>query len=205
MELLTAIFVFALATSVSPGPNNVMIMSSGANYGVLRSIPLVSGVCIGFPVMLIAVGLGLGSVFNTFPVVLSVMKVVGVAYLIYLALLIANAAPQSLDETQKAPIGFIEAALFQWVNPKAWIMATGAISAYVTSQQDVFLQVLLIACVFFVIAIPNTALWLLFGVSLKSFLHSPERQKIFNWGMALLLIASLYPVIADVVQDYLQW
>jgi threonine/homoserine/homoserine lactone efflux protein len=195
VELIAAIFLFAIATSVSPGPNNIMVMSSGANYGIKQSFPMLAGICIGFPVMVITIGLGMGSIFKLYPEILIAMNIVGTLYLLYLAYLIGTASPQSIENNNSKPLTFVQAALFQWVNPKAWIMATGAVSAYVTSQSDPFNQIILIALVFFVISLPSVGVWLIFGVSLKSFMANRHKQKIFNMFMSMLLILSLLPAL----------
>jgi len=202
MEYLSALFVFAFTASVTPGPNNVMLMTSGVNFGVKQSLPHMLGVCIGFPVMLILVGSGLGFVFETYPMIHQVIKVIGVLYLLYLAWLIANSAPGSMEGRAPRPIKFIEAALFQWVNPKAWIMATGAVAAYTTLSANIYLQVLFIALVFFSVAIPSASVWLFFGVWLKNWLKSPGVRKKFNIAMALLLVLSVLPIVRDMVRHW---
>lgn len=202
MELLLAIFVFAASTSITPGPNNIMIMASGMNFGTRRSLPHYLGICIGFPAMVAVVGLGFGFIFDTYPLIHEIIKVVGIVYLLYLSWLIANSAPKSLDSTETKPISFWQAVLFQWVNPKAWIMATGAVAAYTAAASDIYSQVLLIALVFFVVAFPCIGAWLFFGVWLKNVLKDSLHQRIFNTCMALLLVISIIPVAYDLIGGY---
>ncbi|WOG27365.1 LysE family translocator [Endozoicomonas sp. 8E] len=197
--VLWPLLAFAFSSTITPGPNNVMIMTSGMNYGTRQSIPHFLGICLGFPLMVLFVGLGLGAVFDLFPVLHDIIKVLGVAYLLYLAWLIAKSAPPDLNGGKSRPLTFIQSALFQWVNPKAWIMATGAVAAYTTVSGDVFLQVLVIALAFLVAAIPCVGVWLFFGVRLKKVLQQPSYQRAFNITMALLLVLSIIPVIGEMI------
>jgi threonine/homoserine/homoserine lactone efflux protein len=203
VELYLAIFLFALSAGITPGPNNIMLMSSGMNFGIKRSLPHVAGVCIGFTLMVILVGLGFSVIFERFPILHEVIKVLGLVYLLYLSWLIANAAPSELDNEKSKPFSFIQAALFQWINPKAWVMATGAISAFTSLNSDIHWQVLLIASFFFIAAIISSTSWLVFGKSLKRLLKNIKQQKIFNISMALLLVASMVPVMQELAQQYL--
>ena len=202
MELFLSILLFALSTSITPGPNNIMIMTSGLNHGVKNSIPHLLGICFGFPVMVILVGLGIGVFFEMFPLFHEIIKIFGVIYLLYLSWLIALSSPTSLDGESSKPFSFVQASLFQWVNPKAWVMAAGAVSAYTTLSTDVFIQVIYIALAFFVVSFPSVGVWLVFGAGLKKYLKSPKHQKVFNVSMALLLICSVLPVLKELVDQY---
>ena len=202
MEFYLSIFIFAISATVTPGPNNIMIMTSGLNYGVKNSIPHLLGICFGFPVMIIVIGFGFSIVFERYPLFNEVIKVLGVVYLLYLAWLIASSSPVSLEGKKSKPLSFTQAALFQWVNPKAWVVATGAISAYTSVSSGVFSQVIVIALAFLIIAIPSLGVWLIFGVGIKKYLKSPKHQKIFNLSMALLLIVSVLPVLIKLVEQY---
>lgn len=190
--------IFCVSTCGSPGPNNFMIMSSGVTYGFRRSIPHVVGINIGFPVMVVAVGLGLAGVLDRSPVLLDLLRPVGVAYLLYLAYRIAT-APVDVDAVDTGrPLSALQAALFQWVNPKAWVMAVGAVVTYVSASSGYAPQVLLIAVVFLVLGTPCTAAWLCMGVSLKRVLRKPAQYRAFNIAMALLLVVSIVPVIGEI-------
>jgi len=202
MELYLAIFIFAISASVTPGPNNIMIMTSGLNHGIKNSIPHLLGICFGFPVMVIVVGLGFSVVFKMYPLFHEALKVLGVIYLLYLAWLIASSSPSSLEFEKSKPLSFTQAALFQWVNPKAWVMATGAVSAYTSIESDVFVQVIYIALTFFIVAFPCVGVWLVFGVGLKKHLKSAMHQRIFNWSMAILLVGSIWPVLNELFSQY---
>jgi len=202
MEFYLAILLFAASTTITPGPNNIMIMTSGLNYGVKSSMPHLLGICFGFPLMVVLVGLGFSIVFEMYPIFHQIIKVVGVAYLLYLAWLVASASPTSLEGNKSKPLSFIKAALFQWVNPKAWVMATSAVSAYTSISSDIFSQVLFIAFAFFIVAFPCVGIWLVFGAGLKRYLKSAKHQKVFNLSMALLLVASVLPVINEIITQY---
>lgn len=196
MELILAIALFAFSSGITPGPNNIMLMTSGVNFGVKRSIPHLMGISLGFPTMILAIGLGLSALFQTYPVIHQIIKVIGITYLLYLSWLIANSSSKMEGKTIAKPFSFIQAAAFQWVNPKGWIMAVGAIATFTSVQQDLTAQVITIATVFLFIAFPCALVWLGFGVVLKRLLKNPRQQKIFNISMAVLLVASIIPMIA---------
>jgi threonine/homoserine/homoserine lactone efflux protein len=192
-ELLGPLVTFAVATSVTPGPNNVMITASGANFGFARSIPHMLGVGIGFMVMIVGVGLGLGQAFERVPMLHEILRYGGAAYLLYLAWRIATAAPAAAEArpSSSRPLSFVQAALFQWVNPKGWMMAVGALSTYTTVGGDFVFETIAIALVFGAIGLPSVALWALLGVGVGRLLQAPGALRAFNVTMALLLVASL--------------
>ncbi|MCP1480089.1 threonine/homoserine/homoserine lactone efflux protein [Pseudomonas chlororaphis] len=190
-----AVILFAISTCVTPGPNNVMLMSSGVNFGISRTLRHVAGINIGFPLMLIAVGLGAGAVFHRYPSLHDILQVVGALYMLYLAYRIATAPTVDLDDQGGRPLGFTGAALFQWVNPKAWIMAVGAVLAYTTPVGSYSVQILLIALIFFLFGSPCSMVWVLFGRYLRRFLSEPNRLRLFNISMSVLLVVSLIPAL----------
>nr|WP_298145234.1 LysE family translocator [uncultured Pseudomonas sp.] len=195
-ELLIAFVAFAFVTSVTPGPNNMMLLASGVNFGLRRSLPHMLGISLGFMVLVMAVGLGLGQLFEQLPMLYSVLRYLGAAYLLYLAWKIANSgAPNQANERGK-PFSFLQAAAFQWVNPKAWVMAIGAITTY-TPQENFLVNVLLIAALFALVNCPSVGLWTVAGSLLRNWLGNPRVLRNFNIGMALLLVASLYPIVTD--------
>lgn len=197
-ELLIAFIAFAFVTSVTPGPNNMMLLASGVNFGVRRSVPHMLGISLGFMVLVIAVGLGLGQLFELYPALYSILRYAGGAYLLYLAWKIAGSgAPDTNGRAHGRPFTFIQAAAFQWINPKAWIMAIGAITTY-TPQDGFLLNVLLIAALFAAVNCPSVGLWTVAGSLLRRWLDEPRVLRAFNIGMALLLVASLYPILIDV-------
>ncbi|MEH6580934.1 MAG: LysE family translocator [Halioglobus sp.] len=194
LEILTALAAFALVSSITPGPNNIMLMSSGVNFGFRRTVPHLLGVALGFTLMVVLVGIGIMQVFDWFPESYTVLKVVSVLYLLYLAKKIATSAiPAANTAPRGGPVTFMQAVLFQWVNPKAWTMAVTAISVYAPSTS--FAAVALVAVIFGAINLPSVSLWTLLGQPVRSLLTSTTRLRAFNGSMALLLIASLYPVL----------
>lgn len=192
-EILTALVAFAFVTSVTPGPNNLMLLASGANFGVRRTLPHMLGVAVGFTVMVLLVGVGLVGLFEAIPMSYTVVKVASVAYLVYLAWKIATASGLGEKSAAGKPITFLQAAAFQWVNPKAWSMALTAVTVYAGSRS--FEAVGLVALVFGIINLPSIGAWAMVGGQLKRFLTEPGRLRAFNIVMALLLVASLYPVL----------
>ncbi|MFW0759117.1 LysE family translocator [Pseudomonas sp. H11T01] len=197
LDLLLGFALFALVTSITPGPNNTMLLASGVNFGFNRSIPHMLGITCGFFILVLAVGFGLGAVFQTYPLLYTVLRYVGAAYLLYLAWKIAHSGPVSETEQAHAkPISYWGAAAFQWVNPKAWIMAIGAISTY-TPLQGYFTNVIVIAAVFAVINLPSVSVWVACGSLLRNVLRDRRWLRVFNWGMALLLVISLYPLFLE--------
>jgi threonine/homoserine/homoserine lactone efflux protein len=195
-ELLSGLALFSFVSSITPGPNNLMLMASGANFGLRRTLPHMLGVGLGFTAMVILVGLGLVSLFDAYPLTYEVLRVASLAYLLFLAWKIATAArPRGDDPSGKpgTPMTFIQAVLFQWVNPKAWTMALTALSVYAPSQGVA--AVALVAAVFGLVNLPCITAWTLLGLQLQQLLTSQRRLVAFNLSMALLLVLSLYPVL----------
>ncbi len=192
-ELIAALAVFAFVSSITPGPNNLMLMASGANFGFVRTIPHMSGVALGFVFMVVVVGLGLSQIFETYPVSHTILKVLSVAYLLFLAWKIANAAPIGGREATGSPMTFLQAAAFQWVNPKAWAMALTAVTVYAPDNSP--LGMVLVAVVFGAINLPSVSSWTLLGQQIARVLTNTKRLVAFNWTMAVLLVLSLYPVL----------
>jgi threonine/homoserine/homoserine lactone efflux protein len=201
IELLTALAVFSFVGSITPGPNTMLLLASGVNHGFRATAPLMAGVSIGVLVMLLAVGLGLGQLFLAFPALYTVLKVFSVVYLLWLAWKIASAKPAvpGDGETAAPPLTFLEGAGFQWVNPKAWTMCITVASAYTVPNRYVE-SMLIAALVFAAINVPSVMAWAGFGASLRQFLADPRRVRIFNITMALLLVASLWPLAFDLLK-----
>ncbi|MDG1582493.1 LysE family translocator [Pseudomonas sp. GOM6] len=196
-ELLLAFVLFAFVTSITPGPNNTMLLASGVNFGVRRSLPHLLGISLGFMVLVASVGLGLGQLFEQFPALYTALRYGGAVYLLYLAWKIAGAgAPDANGQSTGKPFTFLQAAAFQWINPKAWIMAIGAITTY-TPQEGFLTNVLLIAALFALVNCPTCSLWAVAGSLLRRWLNRPAILRAFNIAMALLLVASLYPILKD--------
>ena len=197
-QLLFAFIVFAVVMFITPGPNNIMVLSSGLTYGFRRTMPHIAGITIGFAFMVAAVGLGFGTVFLAYPVLQIVLKYAGAAYLVYLAIMIALSGPPKAGEGdgRRGPMTFWGAALFQWVNVKGWVMVIGTITAYAAIARFP-LNVAIQTALCLPLGVVSTALWTLFGSALRPVLTSERAVRAFNIVMALLLLASLYPVFAD--------
>lgn len=196
MSFYWAVLLFAFSTTITPGPNNIMIMTSSLNYGVYRSVPHYLGICLGFPLMVAAIGFGLGVIFMQHPMIHQVIKYVGVGYLLWLAWKIANADPQTTSDQQK-PLSFFQAALFQWVNVKAWVMAIGAVAAYTAIGSDIAMSVAFIVLAFTLSSFSCVGIWLLFGAILQRVLKRQKQVVFFNRVMALLLVLSIFPMVFE--------
>jgi threonine/homoserine/homoserine lactone efflux protein len=194
--LLIAYVVFAAVMFFTPGPNNIMLLSSGLTYGFRRTLPHVAGITIGVAFMIAAVGLGLGSVFVAWPVLQAILKYAGIAYLLYLAAAIATSGAVSAQDNRRGPMTFWGAAIFQWINVKGWVMVIGSITAYAAIASfpwNIVIQVAL--CL--LLGVLACSAWALFGSALRPLLTSPRAVRAFNIVMALLLLASLYPVLSE--------
>ncbi len=194
-DLFVALVLFALVTSITPGPNNTMLLASGVNFGFTRTIPHMLGIGAGFFVLLIAVGLGFGALITGFPVLHLALKIVGGAYLLFIAWKIGTS--RSLGEAKDTglqPMTFLQAAAFQWVNPKAWVMAITAMSTYGDAAHP-YLRVLQIGLVFAIVNVPSVSTWAGFGSVLRGWLSDPVRLTWFNITMAVLLVISLWPLL----------
>ncbi|MDR7379582.1 threonine/homoserine/homoserine lactone efflux protein [Rhodoferax ferrireducens] len=193
-QLFFALTLFAFVSSVTPGPNNLMLLASGVNHGFRATLPHMVGISVGVFILLTSVGMGLGLLLEQIPQLYLVLKWLGAAYLLYLAWGVATAgAPK--DAEAKRPISFWGAAGFQWVNPKAWVMAVGAFSSYLPAHSGSAL-VLGTAILFAVVNLPTISLWALFGSRLRHWLRIPHYRRIFNGLMAVLLVASLAPMLS---------
>jgi threonine/homoserine/homoserine lactone efflux protein len=195
LDLVLNCLPFAVSASVTPGPNNVMVTASGANFGFRRTLPHLVGIAAGFTAMVLAIGFGLGALFDRYPLAHAVMRWVGAAYLLYLAWRIARARALAEGAASGRPFTAWEAALFQWLNPKGWVIAVGAVSTYTTVGGDVTVEIPLIAAVFGAVCFLAVALWAGFGVALRAWLRSPRALAAFNMAMAALLVASLAPLL----------
>jgi len=193
-EQLLSLAAFAFVTSITPGPNNLMLMASGANFGVRRTVPHMLGVALGFVFMAVLVGAGLAGVFVAVPQLHTALKAASVAYLLYLAWKIATALPPGEAGRAGRPMTFMAAAAFQWVNPKAWAMALTAVSVYAPSRG--MAGITAVAVVFGIVNLPSVGAWAALGQGMRRVLTNPARMRAFNVLMAVLLVASLYPVLA---------
>jgi threonine/homoserine/homoserine lactone efflux protein len=196
-SLLIAFLLFTLVMYFTPGPNNIMLLSSAVTYGFQRSLPHVAGIVIGFAFMVGAVGLGLGTVFIAYPVLQTILKYLGAAYLVYLATVIALSGPPKTGEDKRGgPMTFWGAAMFQWVNAKGWVMVIANITAYAAIARFPW-NIAMQTAISLVVGTASTVAWALFGSALRPVLTSERAVRTFNITMAVLLLASLYPVVMD--------
>jgi threonine/homoserine/homoserine lactone efflux protein len=196
LELFLALLAFATVSTVTPGPNNLMLMTSGINFGFARTVPHMLGVGIGFTLMIVLVGVGIIQVLDALPGAQTAIRFASIVYLLYMAWMIATAKPPQADveDSGAKPLTFLQAAAFQWVNPKAWSTALAAVSAY-TPKSNSALGLVILALVFGAISAPTVSLWTLMGAKLRGFLSNPKKLRAFNITAALILVATLYPIV----------
>ncbi|MCB1493744.1 MAG: LysE family translocator [Rhodobiaceae bacterium] len=195
-ETFIALLGFALVASMTPGPNTMMLLASGVNFGFRRTVPHMVGITVGFAALILAIGFGLGSVFQLYPALQLVLKLAGGAYLVYLAIRIAMTRTISgKGKGAATPLTFAQAALFQWVNPKAWMMTVAAMAIYTDMAMPVR-TTLIVAAVFLFACLPSVTAWAGFGMALRGYLSDPVRLRVFNLAMGALLLLSLIPVLA---------
>ncbi len=193
LDILAGLVAFSFVSSMTPGPNTLMLMASGANFGFRRTVPHMLGIILGFMLMVFLVGLGLVQLFDRYPVIHSVLKIASVLYMVWLAWKIAHSASPDAGSAHSKPMTFMQAAAFQWVNPKSWAIALTAVSIY--SDDDQLLSVGIVALVFGLINGPSASFWTVLGIQVKRYLTNPRRLRNFNWTMAILLVLSLFPVL----------
>lgn len=194
LDTFLLLVTFAFVASITPGPNNVMLMASGANFGVLRTVPHMLGVSLGHSFLVFVVGLGLAEAFQSLPALRNTLMAVCAAYLLYLAWKIAHAAPPARGEAGGRPLTFLQAAAFQWVNPKAIFMSITAQTNYAPVDGG-WTGALTVAAIFACINLPSVGVWAWMGVQVKRFLGTGARLRAFNIVMALLLVGSLIPIL----------
>ncbi|KIZ34512.1 MULTISPECIES: LysE family translocator [Rhodopseudomonas] len=196
-DLLIGFIGFAVVMFFTPGPNNIMLLTSGLNFGFRRTVPHIAGVAFGFAFMIAVTGLGLGAVFTAYPMLQVVLKYIGAAYLVYLAVVIARAGPpESGAAERRRPMTFLGAALFQWVNVKGWVMAIGTITAYAAIASYPW-NILLQTGLSLLLGVLSAVTWAWSGTALQTLVKSPRAVRAFNLAMGLLLLASLYPVLRE--------
>ena len=200
LELTIGFIGYAFVTSITPGPNNTMLLAAGVNYGLRRSWRHIAGINLGFGAMMFAVGLGAGTLFTVVPYLHETLKVVGTLYLLYLAWRIASDGPMTKEDVGAGqPMTFLGAAAFQWVNPKAWMMVIGAISTYVPDH-DRWPAVVVVTLLYLVVNLPCIIAWTALGMGLRRILTEPRHVRRFNFLMAMVLCLSLYPSVAELLE-----
>ena len=192
-----ALLPFAISMSFTPGPNNLMLANAGARFGFARTLPHQCGVVLGYALMSLTVGFGVAGLIKAAPVLYLVMKYASLVFLAYLAWRIATAEKARAVDVPLRPMSFLQAAAFQWINPKGWIMALSAMTAFTTLALDGRAQVLIITLVLAVVGAASTTTWAVFGLVISRYLTTPRRRHVFNWTMAALLVASVIPVLLE--------
>ncbi|ABK12486.1 MULTISPECIES: LysE family translocator [Burkholderia] len=198
LSALPAGMLFALVTSITPGPNNTMLLASGVNFGFRRTMPHLFGISIGVAILMLCVGFGLGEAFKRLLLLYTILEAASVAYLLYLAWRIGTSGEVKAHGAKPRPMTFIEAAAFQWVNPKAWMMVLTAATT-IRLSADYGMNAAWMSVVFILIGFPCICLWAAFGLGLRRFLSNPRALRLFNVTMAVLLILSLYPLVAHLL------
>lgn len=193
LEQILAFSVFAFVTSITPGPNNIMLTATGANVGIRRGIPHMLGVALGFALMIFLVAAGVGSALTQSPTAMRVLRVVGVVVLLWLAYRIATAG-RAKGGARERPIGFGEAVAFQWVNPKAWLICASAVGSFLQAGAALP-QAGLFAAVFVVIGTPCMLVWLVFGAVMQRLLRTERALRLFNVAMGVLLAATVVVLV----------
>jgi threonine/homoserine/homoserine lactone efflux protein len=200
-ELLSALpagMLFVVVTTITPGPNNTMLLASGVNFGFRRTVPHILGISAGVVVLMLCVGLGLGEAFRHIPVLYTVLETASVAYLLYLAWKIGTSGELKVKRGEHRPMRFHEAIAFQWINPKAWMMVLTAVTT-IRLSTDFNVNTVIMAGLFYVIGLPCICVWAAFGTGVRRFLSNPQRMRAFNIAMALSLVLSMYPLFAHLI------
>ena len=198
-DTFVAVLIFSIVMGFTPGPNNVMLASSGATHGIRRTWPHLMGVALGFPAMILVIGLGLASILLASAGLQLGMKIVSSLYLLWLAFQIARSSSVSGGAAGTRPMTFLQAAAFQWINPKAWLIAVGAISAYTAGVgAHLYLQVAIIAALSVAVSFSSSLTWAAGGAAIRRWLRAPAALRLFNVLMAVLLLASVLPILGEI-------
>jgi threonine/homoserine/homoserine lactone efflux protein len=194
LALILTSVPFLASMGFTPGPNNILVASSGVNFGFRATIPHIAGVTVGYPLMLFIVGMGLAKVFIALPQTHVVLKYLCIAYLLYLAWKIATASAASGTRKTPKPLTFMQAAAFQWVNGKGWVVALSAVTTYTVVNSTLLWQIVALSAIALLVTLGSVCSWTIFGAMLRQYLHTERRRRGFNYSMAALLVASILPV-----------
>ncbi|RQH09139.1 LysE family translocator [Paraburkholderia dinghuensis] len=198
LSALPAGMLYVVATSITPGPNNTMLLASGVNFGFRRTIPHMLGISAGVVVLMLSVGFGLGEALKRVPALYNALEVASVAYLLYLAWKIGSSGELKVRDGERRPMLFHEAIAFQWVNPKAWMMVLTAATT-IRLSADFGVNTVIMATLFYVLGLPCVCVWAAFGSGVRDFLSNPLRLRAFNIAMAVSLVVSMYPLFAHMI------
>ena len=197
ISMILSIATFTLATHITPGPTNIILLSSVLSFGYKKSLPFMIANIITYPIMMILTGLGLGVLLQEYPEVMNILKIVGISYLSWMAWKIFKdtSTYDTNEQTKEEPFTFIQSLIYPWLNPKAWIIYTSAISIFVTSEENSFFQISIIVLFIFISMIITVYTWAFGGVLLKRFMKNEIFIKRINQTMAVLLLASMIPIV----------
>lgn len=196
LTILASFITFAFVACMTPGPNNLMLLSSGLTFGYKKTLPHILGIALGYPIMFLIIGLGLGKIFEQYPIMLEVLKYIGMSYLLWMAWHIANTkGTLNQNNSNDKPFTFLQAVLFQWVNPKAWIMSVTSLATFLSTTHDAFTQIILMTLITILIGIITTHSWSLGGVFLKKIITNENNILLFNRSVAVILVCSIIPFI----------
>jgi threonine/homoserine/homoserine lactone efflux protein len=195
LALILTSIPFMASMGITPGPNNVLVASSGVNFGFRATLPHILGITIGYPLMLFIVGIGLAKIFIAVPLIHTILKWISIVYLLYLAYRITIAAAPSEERSEPKPLTFLQAAAFQWVNGKAWVISLGAVTTYTVVDQTLPLQIVALTAISVVITLVSVSCWTFFGAFMRRYLQTEKRRRWFNYTMAALLVLSILPVL----------
>jgi threonine/homoserine/homoserine lactone efflux protein len=194
LALILTSIPFMTSMGITPGPNNILVASSGVNFGFRATLPHILGITIGYPLMLFIVGIGLAKIFIAVPLIHAILKYVSIVYLLYLAFRLTIASAPGEVRRQPKPMTFLQAAAFQWVNGKAWVIALGAVTTYTVVNQTLPLQIVALTVISVGITLVSVSCWTFFGAFMRRYLHTERRRRCFNYAMAALLVLSILPV-----------
>jgi threonine/homoserine/homoserine lactone efflux protein len=197
LALILASVPFMISMGITPGPNNILVASSGVNFGFRATLPHVLGITFGYPLMLLIVGIGLAKIFIALPLFHLILKYVSIAYLLYLAVHIALATAIGEARRTAKPMTFLQAVAFQWVNGKAWVIALGAVTTYTVIDNTLPLQIAALTVIAVIVTLICVLCWTFFGAFLRQYLHTERRRRWFNYSMAVLLVLSIVPVLFE--------
>jgi threonine/homoserine/homoserine lactone efflux protein len=195
LALILTSIPFMASMGITPGPNNILVASSGVNFGFRATVPHILGITIGYPLMLFIVGIGLAKIFIAVPLIHAILKWISIVYLLYLAFRITMAAAPAEARGAAKPLTFLQAAAFQWVNGKAWVISLGAVTTYTIVDQSLPLQIVALTAISVVITLGSVSCWTFFGAFMRRYLQTEKRRRWFNYAMAALLVLSILPVL----------
>ena len=195
LALILTSVPFMISMGITPGPNNILVASSGVNFGFRATLPHILGITLGYPLMLLIIGVGLAKIFIAIPLFHVILKYVSILYLLYLAVHLALASAMGEARRTPKPMTFLQAAAFQWVNGKAWVIALGAVTTYTVVDRSLPLQIVALTAIAVVVTLVCVGCWTFFGAFMRHFLHTEQRRRWFNYAMAALLVLSILPVL----------